>query len=116
MQYLEFLKLLLSLGPKLPALIDAWQKVIEAVAVAIQATQGILPTDSPLTGRLTPLPLTAPLSEEEIDLEDDVASAFASCGPPNALTLPLTGDRLRMLFQLIQLLPQLKALFEQLTR
>lgn len=114
MQYLEFLKLLLSLGPKLPALIDAWQKVIEAIGTAIQATQAILPAETGITGHLQPLQLSAPLSSEELDLEEDLASAFTSCVAPNAITMPLTGDRLRMLFQLVQLFPQLLQLFKQL--
>jgi hypothetical protein len=115
MSYVVFLTKLLALGPKLPLIVDAWSAVIAAITAAIKVTQEAFPVGelSGITGTLTPLPLVAPPSEEEMNLEDQLQSAYLSALPANALVAnKLDGSRLRLLFQLLQALPQLKTMFD----
>lgn len=102
MNYLKFLQILLALGPKLPAIVEKVQHIIEDVQAIIALLQlGPFAASGETLFTATP---------EELAVESEVMAAIAPTGAPGTMKAIGDGAFLRRIWTFVQEHPELLTL------
>lgn len=116
MQYLDFLKALLALGPKLPEVFSRVQRIIAEVMELVAIVRGPSPNDGGLehVGYTEALVDGKPVTAEILDAEREVLALTTGAGEGSEALFD--GTALRRLFAFAAANPQLLALLVSLLK